>query len=183
MLWCFRCVSCICFGLAKLSAVSDDDWLLGGTILGTNSFDVLDNIHSLGNLAKDDVSTIQPSGLDSTDEELTSVGVLSGVSHGESTWSIVSSLEVLVLELHAIDGLTSGTVSCGKVTSLAHELWDHSVESGSLVVQWLSALADSLLSGAQSTEVLGGLWNDIGVQLWRRKKKKEIKKVSNSLLI
>lgn len=44
---------------------------------------------------------------------------------------------------------------------LAHELRDNAVKRAALVVELLSGLADSLLSGAEGTEVLGSLGNDI----------------------
>jgi hypothetical protein len=51
------------------------------------------------------VLAVQPRGDDGGDEELGSVGVGSGVGHGEEEWSVVSELEVLVRELVAVDGL------------------------------------------------------------------------------
>jgi hypothetical protein len=47
-------------------------------------------------------------------------------------------------------------------TDLAHEVGDDPVESGALV-------AESLLSGAQSTEVLRGLRHNIRAQLIKKK--------------
>jgi len=70
------------------------------------------------------------------------------------TWSSVLQGEVLVLELVAIDGLATSTVSGSEVTTLAHEVGDDTVECGSLE-------AESLLSCAQSTEVLRGLGDHI----------------------
>ena len=69
-------------------------------------------------------------------------------------------LEVLILELVAIDGLASGTVSGGEVATLAHEVGDNTVEGGTLETV-------SLLAGAQGAEVLTGLGNDISSQLKR----------------
>ena len=45
-------------------------------------------------------------------------------------------------------------VTTGEVTSLEHELWNDTVELGARV-------AESLLAGAESAEVLDGLWDDI----------------------
>lgn len=55
---------------------------------------------------------------------------------------------------------------------LAHELRDDAVKRAALVVELLSGLADSLLSSAQSTEVLGSLGNDISAQLPMKMKTK-----------
>lgn len=49
-------------------------------------------------------------------------------------------------------------ISPGEVTSLQHELGDHTVETASLV-------AESLLTSAKSTEVLSGAGNDISEEL------------------
>ena len=100
----------------------------------------------------------------------------SGVSHGEDTGASVPQVEVLVLELLAVDALTTGALCCvsqllpqscgiesrtyvaaGEVTSLEHELGDDAVEVGALVVEGLAGLAGALLAGAESAEVLGGL--------------------------
>lgn len=55
---------------------------------------------------------------------------------------------------------------------LAHELRDDAVKRAALVVELLSGLADSLLSGAEGTEVLGSLGNDISAQLPMKMKTK-----------
>ena len=52
-----------------------------------------------------------------------------------------------------------------EVTTLAHEVVDHAVEVAALEVQGLAHLADALLAGAQSAEVLGGLGCDVSTQL------------------
>merc|ERR1739847_205645 len=130
--------------LAELSAVSDDDLLGGGAVLGSDLLDGLDDVEALGDPSEHDVGSVEPRGLNSADEELRPVGVLAGVGRGKDACAGVSFLEVLVLELHAVDGLSSGAVVVGEVATLAHELWDHAVEGAPLVVQGLAALADAL---------------------------------------
>jgi hypothetical protein len=85
----------------------------------------------------------------------------------------VGELEVLVGELLAVDGLSTSAllmsvsaplstalvwvcsyVATGEVTTLKHELGDHTVELG-------ASVAEALLAGAESAEVLGGLGNNI----------------------
>ena len=106
--------------------------------------------------------SVEPVARDEAQEELRSVGVGSGVGHGEISSLGVLDGEVLVSELHSVDGLSSSSVSGGEVSSLGHEVGDDSVEGRSLEVEGLSGLTDSLLSSAESSEVLGGLWGVSG---------------------
>lgn len=102
--------------------------------------------------------SVEPWASNSGDEELGPVGVWTSISHGEQTWGSVLELEVLVSELLSVDGFSTSAVEVGEVSSLEHELRDDSVENGSLV-------AESLLSSAESSEVLSGLRNDIWSKL------------------
>ena len=102
--------------------------------------------------------SIQPLGLSGTEEKLGAVGVGASVSHGKNSRSSVLQGEVLIFELVAIDGLSTSTVSSSEVSTLAHEVGDHTVEGGALE-------AEPLLTGAQSAEILRGLWYNIGPQL------------------
>ena len=79
-------------------------------------------------------------------------------SNAALTRSSVLQTEVLVLELVAVDGLAPGAVAGSEVSSLAHEVGDDAVEGGALV-------AEALLSGAESTEVLGSLGDHVIPQL------------------
>jgi hypothetical protein len=72
----------------------------------------------LDDLTKHNVLSVQPAGDNSGDEELRAVGVGAGVGHGEKTRLGVLQLEVLVLELLAVDGLATGTVTACEVSSL-----------------------------------------------------------------
>lgn len=88
----------------------------------------------------------------------------------------MANLEVLIIESAAVDGLTTSAVAIGEVSTLrmketrdnpylAHELGNDSVHLAVLVAERLAALAISLLTSAEATEVLGGLGNDISEQL------------------
>lgn len=104
--------------LAELTAVRDDDGLLGGTALAANLLDSFDDILAFGDLTEDDVLAIQPFGVSSADEELGSIGVRAGVGHGQGAHALVLEDKVLILELLAIDRLAPRTVSVGEVSSL-----------------------------------------------------------------
>jgi hypothetical protein len=141
----------------------DDRGLLGeldGTRAGANALKSLDNLHGLviSDLAKDDVAAIEPGGDDGGDEELRAVGVGTSVGHGEETGASVLQGEVLIGELLAVDGLATSAVATGEVTTLEHELGDDAVERGSLV-------AEALLAGAESAEVLGSLRDLVVVEV------------------
>ena len=55
--------------LFELSAVLDGDGVAGLATVGALGLDLLDNILSLEDLAEDDVTAIEPGGLDSGDED------------------------------------------------------------------------------------------------------------------
>ena len=59
--------------------------LVRTTGVGTVSLDLLDQIVVVDDLAENDVLAVQPRGLDGGDEELGSVGVGSGVGHGQES--------------------------------------------------------------------------------------------------
>jgi hypothetical protein len=85
-----------------------------------------------------------------------------GVGHGKDTGASVLQLEVLILELLAVDGLSTSALwtvrlVSGEVTTLEHEVLDDTVEGGALEVEGLAGLADTLLASAEGAEVLCGL--------------------------
>jgi len=104
----------------KLTTVGNDDLLGSGARLGAEGLDLLDDIHACGDIAEDDVLAIEPVGLDGTEEELGTVGAWTSVGHGENTWAGVLELEVLILELGAVNGLATGSVARGEVTTLQY---------------------------------------------------------------
>ena len=66
--------------------------------------------------------SIEPVARDEAEEELRSVGVGSSVGHGEISSLGVLLNEVLILELHSVDGFSSSSISGGEVSSLGHEV-------------------------------------------------------------
>lgn len=142
---------------SAFTTVGDLDDFGGLSVTSAVAFDLLDDIHSLGDFSEDDVLSVEPAGDDGGDEELGSVGVGSSIGHGEESRPGVLELEVLVSELLSVDGLSSGSVVFSEVAALEHELGDDSVEAGSLVAE----LVDS---GAELSEVPGSLGDDIIVK-------------------
>ena len=104
--------------------------VLDSTAARASGLNGLDNIHGLlvGDLAEDDVATVEPRGDDGGDEELGAVAaervrtrpeagrirlhsrVGASVSHGQQTGAVVGQLEVLIAELLAVDGLATGAL-------------------------------------------------------------------------
>ena len=69
-----------------------------------------------------------------------------------------------LIYLGTVNGFAASAVASGEVTALQHELLNNAVKFGALEVQRLAALAHTLLSGAQSSEILCGLRHDVGSQ-------------------
>merc|ERR1719219_1497145 len=65
--------------------------------------------------------------------------------------------EVLIVELVSVDGFTTGPVVVGEIASLAHEARDDPVEAAALK-------SETLLPGAESPKVLGGLGDHVGAE-------------------
>lgn len=141
----------------QLTGLGDQDAASGGTVWGTQRLDLLDHVEAVGDLTEHNVLAVQPWAWHGGDEELGAVGVWASVGHRQQTWLGVLLGEVLVWELTAVDGLAADTSTVGEVTTLQHEVWDHSVE-------WAAGVAEALLAGTESSEVLGGLWHNVVVQ-------------------
>ncbi len=105
----------------ELSTVGDLDLRLGLAGRGALLLNDLNQIHALaqqhsnteqkqksrfcylGDLSKDDVLAVEPSGDDSGDEKLRSVGAWTSIGHAQQTGTVVLELEVLIRKLLAID--------------------------------------------------------------------------------
>lgn len=86
------------------------------------------------------------------------VRVRAGVGHGEDTGASMLQGEVLISELLAVDGLATSAVEVGEVTTLKHEIGDDTVEDR-------AGVTEALLASAESSEVLSGLGDLVGVKL------------------
>lgn len=137
--------------------VGDDDLRLGGTVPGAVALDFRDDGQAFNDFAENDMGSVQPAGRNCGDEELRSIGVLAGVSHGELTRPGVLHLEVLICEFFAVDALSTSAVSSGKVATLKHELGDDTMECAALV-------AEAWRANSELTEVLGGFGDNVIVE-------------------
>jgi hypothetical protein len=127
----------------------------------SNGFDGLDDVHSVGDGTEDAMLAVQPGGLYGAQEKLGTVGVGTGVSHGEDTRASVLESEVLVGKFLAVDGLATGAVAAGEVTTLAHEIVNDTMERRALEVQRLAGLPLTLFASAEGAEIFRGLRDDI----------------------
>jgi len=74
-------------------------------------------------------------------------------------------IEILIIEFRAIDRLSTRAIARSEISSLDHELLDDTVETGAFVGERLPGLANTLLSGTESSEILSGFGNYIVVEL------------------
>ena len=142
----------------ELTAVGDDN-RLDGDIAGASGvvLDKIEDLRTFSDLTEDAVSAVEMRSSAEAEEELAAVGVGASVGHGEDTAAGVAVLEVLISEFLAIDGLATSAVATGEVATLSHEASDDTVEGAALEVEGLAGATDTLLTSAESAEVLGGL--------------------------
>ena len=98
--------------------------------------------------------TIKPSGWSCGNKELRTIGVFSSVGHAQDARNVVDDIEILILKFGSVDALATGTVSSGKITTLAHEAWNNPMENRIFEVKWFASSSGSLFSSAKCTEVL-----------------------------
>jgi hypothetical protein len=106
-----------CYLSNNLSAFLDRNLLGRFTALASHLFNLVDNIQSLGNLAKDHMLSIEPRGVNGANEELTSVGTGSGVGHAQDSPAHVFEVKVFVIKLVAVNALSARTIVVGKVAT------------------------------------------------------------------
>ena len=105
------------------------------------------------------MSSIQPWGFLCCDEKLRSIGIFSCVGHRQPPNSVMLQLEVLIWESLSVDTATTGAISISEITPLKHEVFDDSMEQGTLV---------PLTSGflGKFYKVFDRLWNCLSKQTY-----------------
>ena len=121
-----------------LSTVLDGDGHASLSIAGANALHFCQHVHSIDDLAKHDVSSVQVRRRRESHEELGAVCTWSRVCHRENAGALVLMNEVLVGELHSVDGLTASSIASREVASLRHESRNDSMEHAIFVVEWLA---------------------------------------------
>ena len=153
--WVAQCLSEKCRCSCVLTAVSDNNRLLGDVVSATGvGLNGIEHIATTDDVTEDAVSSVQVRSFDEAEEELGAVRVGASVGHGENTSSSVLVDEVLVSEVGSVDRLATSAVSSGEVATLGHEASDDTMEGAALEVKVLSRLSFACLSSAELAEVL-----------------------------
>lgn len=74
-------------------------------------------------------------------------------------------IEILIVELGAVDRFPTRAITSSEITTLDHELLDDSVKNGALVRKNMTRFAGAFLTSAEGAEVVCCLGNYIVVQL------------------
>ncbi len=114
----------------------------------THSLNCFHDILALRNFAENDMFAVKPTSDDSGDEELTTIGVRTSVGHREAE-SFMLELKVFVFKAVSVDGLSTGSISPGEVTSLNHKVRDDSVEAA-------ASISKLVLTFTEFDEVIDG---------------------------
>lgn len=88
--------------------------------------------------------------------ELVTVDYVATTISPSATISI-DQAAIRLVNIEILTGLATGTIALGEVTTLDHEVLDDTVESRALI-------AEALLAGSQSAEVLSSLGHRLAIQ-------------------
>merc|ERR1712179_291657 len=141
------CVSLKDMFYLKLSTVFHDNSLRRLATLGSHSFNCINHIQSRGNFSKNDMLPIQPRGVYSADEKLRSISVRTGICHTKDPLPPMGKIKVLVRELVSVDALSSSAILVSEITSLTHELWNHTMK-------WAPLVTKAIFTRTEGTKVL-----------------------------
>jgi hypothetical protein len=104
------------------------------TLVRSHMLDLVHNIHSLGDTAKDRVLVVEPIDRHCGDEELAAVGSRTGIRHRQSSRSIMPQRWMeLVLEILAPNAGTAGAIA-EWIACLDHKAFDDAMEDMAVVV-------------------------------------------------
>ena len=83
--------------------------------------------------------------------------VWSGIRHGQNSLAYMFQFKVFVGKFLTVDALASSSIVVRKITSLAHEIGNHTVKRAALETE-------TLFPSAKGSEVFSGLRNDVGTE-------------------
>jgi len=106
------------------------------------------------------VSAIEPVTWNKSEEKLGPICVRACVCHGQQAASVVTDVEVFIWEFSSVDRYSSCAVSCCEISSLGHEILNHTMEMASLVSKLFG-----VVTCAQAAEVFSSFRGFISVEL------------------
>ena len=127
--------------ISNCSAVGNNDLGPGLSLLRAQTLQLFDEVLSFDHFTENAVFSVEPGARDKSNEELTSIGVGSGVGHRKEERLGVFDLKVFISKLGSVDGFTTSAVFICKVSTLSHELGNDSVERASFVTKTVLASA------------------------------------------
>lgn len=98
------------------------------------------------------------------DEELGAVRVGARVGHRQLVRLRVLQIEVLIVKLVAVDGLSTSAVTLGEVATLSHEAGDDSVELAALVAQRDASRGVTSGTCSELGEVVGSQRHSVAIE-------------------
>mmetsp|Transcript_10988 Transcript_10988/g.20214 ORF Transcript_10988/g.20214 Transcript_10988/m.20214 type:complete len:217 (+) Transcript_10988:243-893(+) len=114
--------------------VDNLDIFVGLFVSGVDALDGLEHVHALRQPPEHGMLVVEPRTRNRRHEELRAIRVGSGVGHAQHARSVVPQVSMeLVLELPAPDRLAARPVA-QRVSALDHEVLDHAVEDGFVVI-------------------------------------------------
>mmetsp|Transcript_27042 Transcript_27042/g.44636 ORF Transcript_27042/g.44636 Transcript_27042/m.44636 type:complete len:238 (+) Transcript_27042:1-714(+) len=141
-------------GQRELAAAGDHHALARLPRAAAHRLDRLHHIHTLHNLAENNMLAVKPRGLYCGDEKLRAICVGPRIRHAQVPGAFMLHREVLILEFASIYALTASTSSMGEIAALDHEIRNNTVECGTFIVQRLSIHRTfTLFPSAQGPEI------------------------------
>ena len=148
---------------SHFSALRYDDRYFG-FIVGSrgNVLDLSDDEETLDDASEDDVLGVEEVALGASDEELTAVGVLARVGHGQQARPGMLQPEILVGEIGSVDAHGAGSVAVNEISPLDHKIFDDAMELG--VFEARRHAVPTKFAGAELPEVFRRSRHHVGEQ-------------------
>lgn len=103
------------------------------------TLDLLNDVFSLNTVAEDDVSVVEPWGVNSRNEKLRLVRIRASIRHTQYIRPVLY-LEILVLEHRAVDALSTSSIEISEIAALNHEVRYDTVKDSILISHLVSTI-------------------------------------------
>ena len=148
----------IVFTISQLTAVYDAHLNLRLTAARPHLFDLFYHLKALDYLAEDHMLAVKPGRFNGGDEKLGTIGVWTGIGHGQRSWPQMLADEIFIGKGAAIDRFAAGTIGVGDIAALEHELGNNAMKDAPLK-------PEAFFMGDQLAEILRCFRDHIGKQL------------------